>query len=164
MSKRCYILCADGYAEEVVQEASVFLSAKEMTPQILGLKRGWIYGDAGGRVSPEALISQLLGARGERPLPDVLLLAGGTTCGQYLLTDPRVHLLVRRMLAFSCPVGWLRPVSYPLLALLDKQANESSFLWQETETTEDFVNGFVQRCNDAGERRLASWTKREQIS
>lgn len=117
----CYILCADGYAEKAVQEAGLILSGHGLAPAFLGLKAGWIRGAAGGRVSAEVLISQVTGEEGERPLPDALLLAGGAECGQYLLADPRVHQLVQQMLMADRPVGWLRPIYYPLLDLLENR-------------------------------------------
>ncbi|MFO7682898.1 MAG: hypothetical protein R6X34_22900 [Chloroflexota bacterium] len=90
------------------------LALESVAPAFLGLKAGWIRGAAGRRVSAAVLISQVTGDDGERPLPRGLLLAGGAECGQHLLADPRVHLLVQYMLAAESPVGLLRPVCYPL--------------------------------------------------
>jgi hypothetical protein len=123
----------------------MILSGQGLAPTFLGLKGGWIQGAAGGRVVAEVLISQVTGEDEERPLPGGLLLAGGAECGQHLLADPRVHRLVHHMLAAECPVGLLRPVSYPLFDLLDKRVSGSPILLQHSPTTADFINRFVQR-------------------
>lgn len=155
LGKQWYILCASGYAEEPVQEARKILSGIGITPTFLGLKTGRIDGDTGGRVFAEVLISQLLG-EGERPLPTGLFLAGGVACGQHLLADPRVHLLVCHMLSASRPVGWLRPVCYPLFELLAKKVDGASFLLQETQPTADFITAFVQRFDNSGQVEVSA--------
>ncbi len=151
LGKQWYILCASGYAEEPVQEARTILSGIGLTPIFLGLKTGWIDGDTGGRVFAEALISQLLG-EGKRPLPTGMFLAGGAACGRHLLADPRVHLLVGRVLAAKRLVGWLRPVCYPLFDLLGKQLGGLPALVQESQATADFVRMFVPRVSDVGQK------------
>ena len=149
----CYILCADGYIEAAVQEARTVLSGMGWPPVLLGLKAGWIRGAAGGRVAAEVLISQMAGKEGERPLPDGLLLAGGAACGQFMLADPRVHLLVQHMLAAARPVALLRPAYYPLFDLLQKRSGGSPILWQESQTIVGFVNVFVQGFYESGQER-----------
>lgn len=146
----CCILCANGFAAEAVQETRMILSGIGLPPVFLGLKAGWIRGAAGERVAAEVLISQAAIENGERPLPGGLLLAGGAECGHSLLADPRVHLLVRHMLAAGRPVGLLRPVCYPLLDLLTKRSGGSPLLLQESQATADFVNTFAQRFSESG--------------
>jgi len=156
----CYILCADGYAEEAVQVAEMALAGKGLPTAFLGLKAGWIRGGAGGLVSAEVLISQVKGEGGTRPLPDALLLAGGTVCGQYMLADPRVHILVQNMLAAARPVGLLGPVCYQLFDLLAKRAGGSPFLRQESQTTASFVDTFVRCFHETGQARQSPSRRR----
>jgi hypothetical protein len=141
----------------------MILSVARVTPVFLGLKAGWIRGAAGRRVSPAVLISQVTGDDGERPLPRGLLLAGGAVCGQHLLADPRVHLLVQHMLAAESPVGLLRPVCYPLFDLLAKRSGGAPILVQESQTTADFVNAFVHHYYEAGESQRKRWRLNIQI-
>ena len=126
----------------------MILSGGGLPLVFLGLKAGWIRGAAGERVAAEVLISQVTGEDGERPLPGGLLLAGGGECGQHLLADPRVHLLVQQMLAAERPVGLLRPVCYPLFDLLAKRSGGSPLLSQESQATADFANTFAQRFSE----------------
>jgi len=147
----CYILCADGYTENAVQEARAILLTRRIVPVILGLKAGAIGGASGGSVPTEVLISLFIGEDGQRPLPDGLLLAGGAACGQQMLADPRVHLLVQQMLQAFRPIGFLHPVSYPLFELLHKKTHDSQFLLQEKQTTAAFMNTFVQRLRQSGQ-------------
>lgn len=135
----------------------MILSVQGLVPASLGLKTGWIRSAAGGRVAAEVLISHVMGEDGERPLPGGLLIAGGAECGQYLLADPRVQLLVQQMLAAARPVGWLRPVSFPLLDLLEKRSVGFPFLLQESQTAVDFVNLFVQRLYESWQDKGIVW-------
>jgi len=147
-----YLVCANGYGEEAVKEARMILSGQGMTLAFLGLRTGWIRGAAGGRVEADVLISQVIDEHRERPLPSGLLLAGGVTCGQHLLADPRVHLLVQQMLTAGHPVGLLRPVSYALVDLLERRARGSLLLWQEAQTTAEFIPAFVNRIDGSDEK------------
>ena len=130
----------------------MILSGQGMTLACLGLRTGWILGAAGGRVEADVLISQVIDEHRERPLPSGLLLAGGVTCGQHLLADPRVHLLVQQMLTAGHPVGLLRPVSYALVDLLERRARGSLLLWQEAQTTAEFIPAFVNRIDGSDEK------------
>ncbi len=145
MTGNCYILCAAGYAETSVQQATLWLAQAGIEPIFLGLKSGSIPGAAGDAVPAAALISFFVGEEAIRPLPDGLLLAGGAACGRQLLTDPRVHLLVQQMGQAAKPVGFLHPVSYPFVALLNQQAGERPFLLQEERTIGEFMNAFWQQ-------------------
>jgi hypothetical protein len=129
----------------------MILSGQGLASTFLGLKAGWIQGAAGRRVYAAVLLSQVTGEDGERPLPRGLLLAGGAECGQHLLADPRVHLLVQHMLAAGRPVGLLRPVCYPLYELLAKRSGGAPILVQESQTTADFDNAFVHHYYEGGE-------------
>lgn len=150
LNGNCYLLCAAGYAETSVQQAALWLTQAGLKPIFLGLKSGSIPGAAGGAVPAEVLISLLIGEGAIRPLPDGLLLAGGAACGRQFLTDPRVHLLVQQMQQASRCVGFLHPISYPLVDLLHRQAGERPFLRQEGRTIGEFMNSFVQQLDHAG--------------
>lgn len=154
MNENCYILCATGYAETSVQQARLWLQKEGVEPVFLGLKSGSIPGCAGGSVPAEALISYFGGEEGQRPLPDGLLLAGGAACGLQLLTDPRVHLLVQQMRQVARPVGFLHPISYPLVDLLhqqtEKRPQEQPLLLQEARAIAEFMNRFVQQLHQVG--------------
>jgi hypothetical protein len=144
LNGHCYLLCATGYAETSVQEARLWLQAAGIEPILLGLKSGSISGASGGRMLAQALISSFTGEEAKRPLPDGLLLAGGSACGRRLLTDPRVHVLVQQMCQAAKPVGLLHPVFYPLAVLLKQQAEDNPFLLlQEEQTTGAFMNVFT---------------------
>ncbi|MCA9934792.1 MAG: hypothetical protein KC415_12745 [Anaerolineales bacterium] len=151
MDLRCYILCADGYIEDAVQEARAILLVERIVPGFLGLKAGTIEGTSGGRIPVEVLISLLIGEGGQRPLPDGLLLAGGAACGQQMLLDPRVHLLVQHMLQAMHPVGFLHPMSYPLFDLSAKNSGDSPFLLSEKRTTAEFMRVFIRHLRQFGQ-------------
>lgn len=149
MNGHCYLLCATGYAETSLEQARLWLQAAGIEPIFLGLKSGSISGAAGGTILAAVLISSFIGEEAKRPLPDGLLLAGGTACGRQLLTDPRVHLLVQHMGQASKPVGFLHPVSYPFVDLLNQQAGEQPFLLQEGQAHDEFMCVFRQRLYQA---------------
>lgn len=158
MDLRCYILCADGYIEDAVQEARAILLVERIVPGFLGLKAGTIEGTSGGRIPVEVLISLLIGEGGQRPLPDGLLLAGGAACGRQMLADPRVHLLVQHLRQAARPVGFLHPISYPLFDLLDKQVRDSPFLLQGEQTTAVFIRMFVKRLRQSEQTAVLQQT------
>lgn len=146
----CYLLCAAGYAETSLQQATLWLEKEGIGPIFLGLKAGSIAGAAGGAVMAEALISYFSGEEAKRPLPDGLLLAGGSACGRQLLADPRLHLLVQQMCQESKPVGLLAPVFYPLVVLLKQQVEDSPTLFlQEEQTNEAFMGAFGPQLRQA---------------
>ncbi|HRQ38830.1 MAG TPA: DJ-1/PfpI family protein [Chloroflexota bacterium] len=149
MHGNCYLLCAAGYAETSMQQAVAWLQRAGIAPIVLGLKSGSIAGAAGSTVPAEVLISSFIGEEAQRPLPDGLLLAGGSACGRQLLTDPRVHLLVQQMCQAAKPVGFLHPVSYPFVDLLNQQADEQPFLLQKRQAHDDFMCVFGKRLYQA---------------
>ncbi len=128
-----------------MQQAILFLQAKGIQPTILGLKSGAIAGSAGASMPAEALISLLLSEEAERPLPDTLLIAGGDACGHQLLADPRVQQLIQKMVEAARPVGFLRPVSFPLIDLLSRKGADRLFWYQEKQKTAEFMGIFVQQ-------------------
>jgi hypothetical protein len=146
----CYILCAAGYAETSTQQAKLWLEREGIEPIFLGLKAGSISGAAGGTVAAEALISFFIGAEAKRPLPHGLLLAGGAACSRQFLTDPRVHLLIQQMRQAAKPVGFLHPVSYPLVFLMKQQVGEHTFRLQEDQPINEFMNAFASQLFQAG--------------
>lgn len=145
----CYILFAAGYAETSTRQAKLWLEREGIRRTFLGLKSGSIPGATGGAVPAEALISRFSGEEALRPLPDGLLVAGGSACGRQLLADPRVHFLIQQMEQASKPVGFLYPVSHPFVTLLQQQAEVHRFLLQEEQTLDEFMNIFGQRIYQA---------------
>jgi hypothetical protein len=138
----CSILCATGYAEESVRQAGNFLRTEGISAVFLGLKSGSVTGATGTVMVPQALLSLFIGDEAESRLPDGLLIAGGAACGQQLLADPRVHRLIQTMHLASRPVGFLYPVSYPLVALLNQQMLPHPFLLQERRASANFLHRF----------------------
>ena len=141
----CAILYAAGYAEDSVRQATAFLQAEGIPTLFLGLKSGSVSGAAGEPLSPAALLSLFIGDEAQAPPPDSLLVAGGAACGQQLLADPRVHSLIQLMGRAAKPVGFLYPVSYPLLALQEQQPLPHPFLLQEQRASADFMRRFGQQ-------------------
>lgn len=145
LSINCYILCATGYAEESVQRATSFLRANGFRVVFLGLKSGPIFSAEGASLTPTVLLSHFIGEDTKLPLPDTLLVAGGTACGQQLLADPRVHRLIQMMRLAAKPVGFLYPISYALVGLQSQQTWPQPFLLQEQRMPTDFLSRFTQQ-------------------
>ena len=141
----CYLLCAMGFAEESAWHARTRLQAIGIKTPIIGLKTGTLIGSARTSAPVELLISLFIGEEGDRPLPDGLLLAGGQACGNQLLADPRVHRLIEKMAAAERPTGFLQPIFFPLIELLNQKGINQPFWLQERQDTADFMNIFIQQ-------------------
>lgn len=140
----CNILYASGYVEESVEQAIAFLQQVGVRVTFLGLKSGVVFSASGTSLSPSVLISQFNGDEIDWLLPDSLLVAGGSACGQQLLADPRVHSLIQRMSLRAKPVGFLSPISYSLVERLQQSDFPTSFLLQEKPEDTLFLQRFVQ--------------------
>ena len=145
MVLNCNILYAAGYVEESVGQASAFLHKSGVEVAFLGLKSGAVATASGTLSTPSALISQFNGAAIDWLLPDSLLVAGGSACGQQLLADPRVHSLIQRMSLMAKPVGFLSPVSYSLVERLNPATFPASFLLQAQPNDFPFLQRFVEQ-------------------
>lgn len=131
--------------EESVKQAITFLHKNGVHVAFLGLKSGAVSSASGALSSPSALISQFNGDEIEWLLPDSLLIAGGSACGQQLLADPRVHSLIQRMSLMAKPVGFLSPVSYSLVERLNQFTSPATFLLQEQPKDFLFLQNFVHQ-------------------
>jgi len=143
----CNILYAAGYVEESVEQAIAFMHEKGVPAAFLGLKSGPVFSASGASLSPSLLISQFNGDAIEWLLPEGLLVAGGFACGQQLLADPRVHSLIQNMCVMAKPVGFLSPVSHPLVERLNQSSSLASFLLQEQPNDFLFLQQFVQQLS-----------------
>lgn len=147
MISNCNILYASGYVEESVKQAITFLHKSGVQVAFVGLKSGAISSASGTLSHPSALISRFNGDEIEWLLPDSLLVAGGSACGQQLLADPRVHSLIQRMSLMARPVGFLSPVSYSLIERLNQSSSPTSYLLQEQPKDFLFLQHFVQQLS-----------------
>ena len=147
MVSNCNVLYAAGYVEESVRQALTFLHKSGVQVAFLGLKSGAVSSASGMLSPPSALISQFNGDENEWLLPDSLLVAGGSACGQQLLVDPRVHSLIQRMSLMGKPVGFLSPVSYSLVERLNQSNFPTTFLLQEQPKDFHFLQHFVEQLS-----------------
>lgn len=149
-SLSCCILCADGYGEEAVWRAHAYLQAANVEPVILGLKLADVVGSLGKLTPIEALISRFADEEAAIPLPTGMLLAGGVACGQKLLADPRVHLLIHKMRFSQRPVGYLFPTYLQLVHMLNQQASVRPLIVQQSADEPSFLQHFVKQLASAG--------------
>ena len=88
------ILVANEVWEVELQEYITLLQQKEIPSQIVGNRIDFIYDSQGRPVHIDTYLGQL--NVGE--LPDILIIPNGQNCIKALLSDPRVHLLVKQII------------------------------------------------------------------
>lgn len=138
-----------------MRQAKSYLQTVDVEPRLMGLKSGTVVSSLGKSAPAEALISQFVSAEAERPLPVGLLLAGGAACGQQMLADPRVHLLIQKMHLSGKPVGYLFPVYLPLVDLLSQKMMHHPFLLQEAPHDTQFMQHFAKQLGSDFEPQVA---------
>ena len=151
MNISCIILCAEGFAENSLHRTLSLLKARQIKPIILGLRVGSIIGATGRKIPTDALISHYIGDDVKRPLPNGFLIAGGRACGNQLLVDPRVYLLIKQMHANAVQVGFLFPVLPALYEMLSKKDSTIHFPVQEKDQLESFLHSFIQSLKETAD-------------
>lgn len=149
MIVNCSILCAADYAEESLRHAENFLILENIQVTFLGLNSNAFSGTTGESLSPTSLLSIFDGEETTLRLPGSLLIAGGAACGRRLLADPRVHRLIEAVILAKKPVGFLHPVSYSLVNLLNQNLRNQPLLLQESKALTNFLHQFVLQLRES---------------
>lgn len=147
----CYILFAEGCAQESVQQARHFLHDNSVSLNFLQLYVDPTSGSMLRKCDPSAT-SLLMSDITHSILPDGLLVAGGEACGHQLLVDPRVHHFVSQLLMAGKPVGFLYPVYTPLAEILIETSSHKPFMFQERQYPTEFLAKFMKRMTPPKKR------------
>lgn len=147
-NKSCFILLADGFAEKSVSQAVAFFQASSLTPTFLSLYQSSITNKLVAPCGSGASANVLIGDMRNHELPDGLLLAGGSVCGQHLSIDPRVHRLIQQMHFAAKPVGLLYPIFIPLVETISHVTANNSLLVQERQYADVFLRDFAWQMKE----------------
>lgn len=142
-NKSCYLLVAEGFDEESVAQTAEFFRLSRVKLTILSLYFSPKTEALATKYGFSSFRNLLLSDVENRELPNGLLVAGGTVCGQHLMIDPRFHRLARAMWQVSRPVGFLYPTYIPLLELSHRLPSSTTNLFQERLQKETFLNNFI---------------------
>lgn len=144
----CYILLSSNFKMESVEQALTFLQTHAIHATFLGLHTRSFQNIQASTNGAAKTGTRLLGDASEQPLPNGLLIAGGSDCGQQMLADPRVHHLVQQMRQAAKPVGFLYPVSAILADMLGRRNITRPFLFQDRRKTAEFMQTFLQQMQN----------------
>lgn len=143
-NKNCFVLVADGFAENSIAQTAEFFSDTSMNPVLVSL---YLSQNVQNLAAAYGMSTALLSDVQHWELPEGLLLAGGLVCGQHLMIDPRVYHLIQEMYLAERPVGLLHPVYIPFVEAVNLLPGPNQILFQERFKTEMFLQNFARQMN-----------------
>jgi putative intracellular protease/amidase len=141
---QAYILVAPGFEEEFVVRCLCQMRRYGAAVSLVGVSSQLLTGKAGLTVRPDCSLAQLIQPR----QPDdirLLVIPGEQACATQLLSDPRVHLLVKNIfLANGFVAATLPTVQHTLTSVgLLTAATLSQFLLQGQQETAVFIRSLL---------------------
>ena len=142
LNRSCYLLIADGFAEESVSQTIEYFRLNEIEITFLTL----FLSQLGKKLLVRyGIASVLIGDADKIPLPEGLLMVGGQQCSNHFLIDPRVYHLVHKMHKAGNPVGFLYPAATILVKTFHDPYLNKLILVQERLQTLNFLHDFARR-------------------
>lgn len=112
---QAFILLAPGFDEEWMVLAFCGLRQATVSVQIIGLTQGLMVGKYGLQVRPDLPLAHYRRGVAEDPAL-LLVIPGGRPCATALLSDPRVHTLLKQTLASGGYLAALSPTVRQILS------------------------------------------------